>query len=142
MEDEAIEFICEHEPPEGYFVAFSGGKDSIVTLELVRMAGVKHQAFYSATGIDPPEVGKFIKQYYSDVKFLRPEMTFWQGIYKKSPPLRKTRWCCDVLKKNHLHKIPLKHHILGIRAEESFKRKEHPRIDFHPKLKEHLYKPI
>lgn len=33
---ESIAYIREHEPPEGYFVGFSGGKDSIVTLELVR----------------------------------------------------------------------------------------------------------
>lgn len=43
MIDEAVRFIQSHEPPEGYFVAFSGGKDSIVTLELTRMAGVSHQ---------------------------------------------------------------------------------------------------
>lgn len=61
MEEEAIDFLREHEPPEGYFVGFSGGKDSIVTLELCRMAGVKHQAFYSCTGIDAPEVVRFIR---------------------------------------------------------------------------------
>lgn len=43
---EAIAFLRENEPPEGFFVGFSGGKDSIVSLELCRIAGVKHQAFY------------------------------------------------------------------------------------------------
>ena len=38
---ESIDFLREHEPPEGYFVGFSGGKDSITALELCRMAGVK-----------------------------------------------------------------------------------------------------
>jgi len=28
----AIDFIREHEPEEGYFVGFSGGKDSVVVL--------------------------------------------------------------------------------------------------------------
>ncbi len=60
---DAIAYLKEHEPPEGYFVGFSGGKDSIVTLELCAMAGVRHRAFYSATGIDPPEMVKFIKEY-------------------------------------------------------------------------------
>jgi len=64
MIDEAVEFIRTHEPPEGYFVAFSGGKDSIVTLELTRMAGVKHQAFYTCSSIEPPEVVQFIRQHY------------------------------------------------------------------------------
>lgn len=67
MVDEAIDFLREHEPSEGYFVGFSGGKDSIVTLELCRMAGVKHQAFYSCTGIDAPEVVRFIKLHYPSV---------------------------------------------------------------------------
>ena len=53
---EAIAYLREHEPPEGYYVGFSGGKDSICTLELCRMAGVKHEAFYSCTRIDPPEI--------------------------------------------------------------------------------------
>lgn len=100
MVEDSIAFIREHEPPEGYFVGFSGGKDSICTLELTRMAGVKHEAYYSCTGIDPPEVVKFIKQHYPDVKWLYPKMSFWEGIRKKNPPLRVTRWCCDVLKKN------------------------------------------
>ena len=83
---EALDFIREHEPPEGYFVGFSGGKDSIVTLALVREAGVKHKSFYSATGIDPPEIVRFIRREYPEVVFLRPKMTFWDGIRRKSPP--------------------------------------------------------
>ena len=31
----AIELLQKHEPPEGYYVAFSGGKDSVVILEVV-----------------------------------------------------------------------------------------------------------
>ena len=50
---EAIDFIKQHEPPEGYVVKFSGGKDSTVVYDLVKKAGVKYQAFYNYTAIDP-----------------------------------------------------------------------------------------
>lgn len=144
MEQEAIEFLREHEPSEGYFVGFSGGKDSITTEYLCRLAGVKYQAFYSCTGIDAPEVVRFIKGHYPHVTFLYPEMTFWEGIRKRTPPLRMRRWCCDVLKKDPSKHIPLKHKVMGIRAEESFRRASRPRVDIIGKrvIKEIIHKPI
>jgi phosphoadenosine phosphosulfate reductase len=142
MTDEAIDFLREHEPPEGYFVGFSGGKDSIVTLELCRMAGVKHQAYYSCTRIDPPEIYAFIRRYYPDVTWLYPKMTFWAGIRKKLPPLKMMRWCCDVLKKDPAKHIPLKNRIMGIRAEESAARAARGRVNYHERLRQWFYKPI
>jgi phosphoadenosine phosphosulfate reductase len=84
---------------------------------------------------------KFIKRYYPDVTWLFPEITFWEGIRRKSPPLRMMRWCCDVLKKNPSKHIPLKHRLMGIRAEESFARASRPRIYFRSK-NNIQYKPI
>lgn len=126
---ESIDFLRSHEPPEGYFVGFSGGKDSITTLELCRLAGVKHRAFYSCTRIDPPEVVRFIKREYPQVTWLFPKISFWQGIVSKCPPLRMQRWCCDVLKKAPAKDVPLKNRIMGIRSEESVRRASRPRID-------------
>lgn len=125
---ESIDFLRAHEPPEGYFVGFSGGKDSIVSLELCRMARVKHQAFYSCTRIDPPEMYRFIRYNYPDVTWLYPKITMWHGIADKFPPLITGRWCCDVLKKDPAKNHPLKKRIMGIRAEESTKRANKPRI--------------
>ena len=137
---EAIAFLRKHEPPEGYFLGFSGGKDSIVTEHLCRMAGVQFTAYYSATGIDAPEVVRFIRKHYPQVLWLHPAISFWEGIRKKSPPLRMMRWCCDTLKKDPSKHIPLKNRIMGIRAEESAKRAAKPRIDtFNGQT---LYKPI
>jgi phosphoadenosine phosphosulfate reductase len=142
MVSESIDFLCKHEPEEGYYVGFSGGKDSICALKLCRMAGVKHQAFYSCTRIDPPEVVRFIKEHYPDVGWLFPKMTFWQGIKTKMPPLRIQRWCCDVLKKDPGADHSLKHRVMGIRAEESSRRASRPRIDVFKKYKQTVYKPI
>ena len=126
---ESIDFLRTHEPPEGYFVGFSGGKDSITTLQLCKLAGVRHQAFYSCTRIDPPEVVRFIRREYPQVTWLYPKMTMWEGIKSKSPPLRMHRWCCDVLKKAPAKNHPLKNRVMGIRAEESVRRAGRPRVD-------------
>lgn len=69
-------------------------------------------------------------------------MTFWEGIRRKSPPLRMKRWCCDVLKKDPGRVIPLKHRVMGIRAEESLRRASRPRVDVHKKYGHRMVKPI
>lgn len=84
--DKALEFIKKHEPPEGYFLGFSGGKDSVVLYDLARRAAIKFQAYYSCTGIDPPELVSFIKREYPDVTFKHPKETFWALILKKQFP--------------------------------------------------------
>jgi len=133
--------LQDNEPKEGYYVGFSGGKDSICSIELCKLAGVKFEGFYSCTRIDPPEVVRFIKEQYPQVKFLLPSVTFWAGI-KIMPPLPMRRWCCDVLKKDPGKKIPLKKRVMGIRAEESSRRASRPRTDYFKKYKQTIYKPI
>lgn len=83
---ESIDFLRQHEPPEGYFVGFSGGKDSITTLQLCKLAGVSHQAFYTYTTIDPPEVVKFIRAHYPQVQWLRPAKSFFACVVTNAPP--------------------------------------------------------
>ena len=153
-EEEAIQFIQEHEPPEGYFLGFSGGKDSIVMKHLADLSGVKYQAYYAATGIDPPEIVKFIREHHPDVIFKRPHFKMprkfpdWEGTHsffgmipKKGYPTRFRRWCCDELKKKPTDDIPLKHRLMGIRAEESSKRASRMKIESFRK-KQIMYKPI
>lgn len=53
-EQEAIDFLRQHEPQEGYQLCFSGGKDSIVMRHLADLAGVKYKALFNCTTIDPP----------------------------------------------------------------------------------------
>lgn len=144
---EAIEFIREHEPEEGYFLGFSGGKDSMVLYDLTKRSKVKFQAYYSFTTIDPPELVKFIKKYYLDVKFLYPNYkghkSFFGMIQYKGFPTKFTRWCCNELKKYPSNTIPLKHRLFGIRSEESSKRAKRPQIEEPTKKsKWNIYKPL
>jgi phosphoadenosine phosphosulfate reductase len=95
----SLDRIKEFEPPEGYYVAFSGGKDSVVLLDLVKRAGVKYDAHYNITGIDPPELFYFIRDRHPEVQRHRPEMTMWKLIVKTGmPPTRIARYCCAYLK--------------------------------------------
>lgn len=51
---------------------------------------------------------------------------------------RTKRWCCDYLRKLPSRHISLKQRIMGMRAEQSRKRSERPRIDFN-KREQFLY---
>ena len=97
----AIERLRKYEElteGEGYYLAFSGGKDSCVIKALADMAGVKYDAHYSVTGIDPPEVVYFIREHHSGVKFEMPDKTFLQLLPTVGFPTRRIRWCCRLLK--------------------------------------------
>jgi phosphoadenosine phosphosulfate reductase len=96
----AIERLKEFEPEEGYYLAFSGGKDSVVIKELAIMAGVKFDAHHSLTTIDPPELMRFIFEHHKDVKIERPEVPFLRLLPKRGFPQRQGRWCCAVYKEN------------------------------------------
>ena len=48
----AIERLQAFEPPEGYYLAFSGGKDSQCIYHLAEKAGVAFEAHYSVTTVD------------------------------------------------------------------------------------------
>ena len=94
----AIERFKTFEPPEGYFLAFSGGKDSVVIKELASIAGVKYDAHYNNTTIDPPELVRFIREYHGDVEFHYPKVPFLKEMVKRGFPQRQRRWCCEVFK--------------------------------------------
>jgi len=92
-------------PPEGYYVAFSGRKDSQCVYHLCKMAGVKFDAHYNVTSVDPPELIRFIKKNYPDVIWDYPRdkdgkvVTMWNLIPRKQmPPTRLARYCCEWFK--------------------------------------------
>lgn len=125
-EDESIKYIKEHEPPEGYIVAFSGGKDSIVMYDLVKKADVKYFPYYVSSGLEPPEMVKFVITEYPEVKVVRPKVPYWKLIHKHGYPTGNRRWCCYHLRKEPMEGINI-HRLVGVRAEESARRKKLPR---------------
>ena len=100
LEDIAMERLKTFEPPEGYWVAYSGGKDSDVILDLVRRSGVKFDAHHSLTTADPPEVVYHVRE-QEDVKVHKPKRTMWELIrYNRIPPRRNARYCCRTQKES------------------------------------------
>jgi len=122
MVDRAIDLLRTHEPAEGYYLAFSGGKDSCAIKRLAQLSGVKFDAFYNNTTIDPPELVRFIKKEHPDVKWNNPAMPMMTRVATapKVPPTRVARWCCEEYKETTGSD---RVRIFGVRAAESKARK-------------------
>lgn len=121
----AIERLKAYEPKEGYYLAFSGGKDSVVVKALADMAGVRYDAHYKITTVDQPELVNFVKKFkdvsmdsshYKDGR----RITMWNLIPKKgTPPTRVARYCCEFLKESDGRGRVT---ITGVRHSESVNR--------------------
>lgn len=143
--EKAIKRLQLYEPPEGFYLCFSGGKDSVVIKALADMAGVKYDAHYSISSVDPPELVRFIKDEHPDVIFDRHydkegrPVTMWSLIAKNTmPPTRIVRYCCEYLKETG-GKGRLK--VTGVRWDESTKRKKaHSEVTFADKKTAKLVK--
>lgn len=112
---QSIERLRAFEPKngEGYYLAFSGGKDSVAVKAVADMAGVKYDAHYNITTVDPPELVRFVKEKYPDVQrdkarwdadYKNPHLagkpiTMWNLIPERMmPPTQLARYCCQYLK--------------------------------------------
>ena len=86
------------------YVSFSGGKDSLVVLDLTRAALKKREfkAFFLNTGIEFPETVEFARSFCKEMKIPLEEMNsgsaFWEQVEKFGPPAKDFRWCCKVCK--------------------------------------------
>lgn len=111
----------------GFHVAFSGGKDSIVLLKLVQMAGVKYHAEMQITSVDIPDVIHFVRDNYPQVKFNLPKHNMRELILHKGMlPTRRARFCCAELKEQAGAGCCT---CIGIRKAESTKRAKRHAIE-------------
>lgn len=147
----SIERLKAFEPKtEPYYLAFSGGKDSVVCKALLDMAGCKYEAHYRVTTVDPPELVRFIKNEHPDVHRDVPRysdryrnerlrgkpITMWNLIPEKlMPPTRIVRYCCESLKEDGGDGMVT---VTGVRWAESSNRKNNQgAVVIHGDFREH-----
>ena len=136
-----------------FYVAFSGGKDSVVALDLVQRA-LPHNKFkvlFGDTGMEFPDTYKIVEQVErncteSKIEFLRaksdfdPEFT-WRQF---GPPAQTMRWCCSVHKTTPqiilLREYTNNPHFrgmafTGVRGDESASRSEYEGVSHGEKVR-------
>lgn len=136
-----------------FYVAFSGGKDSIVALDIVRRT-LPHDAFvvvFGDTGMEFSDTYDTVKKVQmqcesTNIRFLVAKadscpVDNWKEF---GPPATTTRWCCSV-HKTAPQIIALREYlniadfcgmaIVGVRAEESLARSKYEYISLGEKHK-------
>lgn len=111
----------------GYYLAFSGGKDSQALIHIVQLAGVQFAGHMNLTSVDPPEVIRFVKKAYPEVELIKPKDSIFNiAIQKQILPTMRVRWCCEEYKETAgAGKVTL----IGIRHEESTRRAKRNEVE-------------
>ena len=82
-------------------VSYSGGKDSLATLLLVRDV-LDPEILFADTGLEFPEtldnVNQIARELDLPLKLQSSGDAFWQSINNFGPPTVEARWCCKVCK--------------------------------------------
>lgn len=153
-ENEAMDFVKQKYEEyqgkvSGFVVAFSGGKDSQVTLDLVSRV-IPHEKFtavFTNTGMELPctiDLMKTTEDHYrkkfpgfrlEQAKSDKTALEMWK---KYGPPSRMNRWCCSVLKTalfgrkmKEILQVNSQPRLIvfeGVRNDESSKRAAYNRV--------------
>ena len=112
---------------DGFFLAFSGGKDSQALYHITELAGVKFKAHFSPTTVDPPQLIRFIRKSYPDCEFGKVTKNIYDmAVEKQILPTMRVRWCCAEYKEMAgAGKVTL----IGIRHAESARRAKRNEVE-------------
>ncbi|MEM2025295.1 MAG: phosphoadenosine phosphosulfate reductase family protein [Desulfurococcaceae archaeon] len=119
-------------------VSYSGGKDSLVALDLAHRAFGELELIFNDTGLELPEtvnnVEKVAEHYGYKLHTASAGDAFWRTIEIFGPPGKDYRWCCKVIKLIPIAKLAKSVwptgalNIVGQRAYESIDRAKSPLV--------------
>jgi phosphoadenosine phosphosulfate reductase len=145
MVSEGLNFVRrvmrEHTLPA--MVSFSGGKDSLATLLLVRKVDPSIPIFFIDTGLEFPETIAHVRDIAERhgsplIVEQAPQEAFDEGLRTFGPPGRDFRWCCKTNKLGPTVRAIAKHFpggvlsFIGQRRYESESRASKPRVWSNP----------
>ncbi len=146
-------FIEYKDKVDVFYVAFSGGKDSVVTLDLVQRA-LPHNVFkvlFGDTGMEFPDIydvveniRRFCEEEKIDFLVSKSELSPLDSWRTFGPPAQTIRWCCSV-HKTAPQIIKLREYtnnphfrgmaFTGIRGDESASRSEYNDVSLGEKVR-------
>lgn len=123
----AERLAMHYDPQDGYFLAFSGGKDSQALYHMAQLVGVRFQAHMNLTSVDPPEVIRFVRRQYPDVQLTKPKDSIYNiAVQYGILPTQRARWCCMEYKETAgAGRVTL----IGIRKAESTRRAKRKEVE-------------
>lgn len=123
----AESLALKYDAEDGFYLAFSCGKDSQAMYHVAQMAGVKFKAHMNFTSVDPPQVIMFKRRQYPAVVEHPPRASIFDlAVEKGILPSMRIRWCCAELKESAgAGKVTL----IGIRRDESSRRAKRNEVE-------------
>lgn len=119
-------------------VSYSGGKDSLVALDLTCRALGDIELIFNDTGLELPDtisnVERVANYYGCKLNVASAGNAFWRGVEIFGPPGRDYRWCCKVAKLVPIARLTKARwptgalNVVGQRAYESINRAKSPLI--------------
>jgi len=119
-------------------VSYSGGKDSLVALDLTYRALGDLEVVFNDTGLELPETLRNVEEvanhYGTKLHIATAGDIFWRAVEVFGPPGKDYRWCCKVAKLVPIARLTKTKwpggalNIVGQRAYESLDRAKSPLV--------------
>lgn len=117
--------------PNKLAIAFSGGKDSLVSLHLALKVDRDIPVIYNNTTIEFPETLRYVKELAREWGFellvSSPERSFWDAVRERGWATHENRWCCVPYKEEPALKLMLERQVEAevtgtVRTESIYRR--------------------